>query len=47
LIEKAIAFDNPILNVPGSFNYWEPKNDRQKVGFEKATTLLKLMGYLS
>jgi hypothetical protein len=47
VFEDAIAFDDPILDVPGAFNYWEPKNDRQRLGFEKAAKLLKFMGYLS
>jgi hypothetical protein len=47
VIEDAIAFDTPIRDVPGAFNYWLPKNDRQKAGFEKATALLKSTGYLS
>lgn len=47
VFEDAIAFDTPILDVPGAFNYWEPKNDRQRVGFEKAIALLNSIGYLS
>jgi hypothetical protein len=47
VLEDAIAFDKPIFDVPGSFNYWQPKNDRQKVGFKKAIELLKACGYLS
>jgi hypothetical protein len=46
VMEDAIAFDTPILDVPGSFNYWQPKNDRQKVGFKKAIELLESTGYL-
>jgi hypothetical protein len=41
VLEEAIAFKEPILDVPGSFNYWKPKNDRQRAGFEKAIALLK------
>lgn len=43
VFEDAIAFDSPILDIPGAFNYWEPKNDRQKRGFEKAIALLELI----
>lgn len=46
VLEDAIAFDTPVLDVPGAFNYWQPKNDRQKLGFEKAIALLKSLGYL-
>lgn len=47
VMEDAIAFPKPILDVPGAFNYWEPKKERQKVGFEKAAELLESIGYLS
>ncbi len=47
VMEDAIVFSDPILDVPGAFNYWEPKKDRQKLGFEKAIALLKEIGYLS
>jgi hypothetical protein len=47
IMEDAIAFDQPILDVPGARNYWLPKNERQKVGFEKAIKLLKATGFLS
>ena len=47
VFEKAIAFPKPILDVPGAYGYWEPKKDRQKLGFEKAIALLESLGYLS
>lgn len=47
IFENAIAFENPILDVPGAFNYWLPKNERQKVGFQKAIALLQSSDYLS
>jgi hypothetical protein len=47
LFEDAIAFPEPVLDVPGSFNYWQPRNDRQVAGFKKAIALLKSIGYLS
>jgi hypothetical protein len=40
VMEDAIAFNTPILDVPGARNYWLPKSDRQKTGFEKAIALL-------
>jgi hypothetical protein len=47
VFEDAIAFDSPIRDVPGAFNYWAPKNDRQLLGFEKAIAILESIGYLS
>jgi hypothetical protein len=43
--QDAIAFDDAILDVPGSFNYWQPRNHRQKLGFEKAIALLESINY--
>jgi hypothetical protein len=47
VLEDAIAFPEPILNVTGAFNYWQAKNDCQRLGFEKAIALLKSLGYLN
>jgi hypothetical protein len=47
VLEEAIAFDQPITDVPGARNYWLPKDERQKAGFEKAIELLKASGYLN
>lgn len=43
VFEDAILFPEPILDVPGAYGYWQPKNDRQRLGFEKAITLLKTL----
>lgn len=42
-----ILFPTPITNVEGTFRYWLPKSDRQKIGFEKAIENLKKLNYLS
>ena len=47
IMEDAIAFDEPVLDVPGARNYWLPKDPRQKAGFEKAIALLETSGYLN
>lgn len=45
VFEDAILFDKPILGVRGAYGYWEPKKERQEVGFEKAIALLSAIGY--
>lgn len=45
IMEDAITFKDPILDVPGAFNYWQPKNEKQQLGFEKAIALLSAIGY--
>ncbi|HEY9635218.1 MAG TPA: hypothetical protein V6D14_17585 [Coleofasciculaceae cyanobacterium] len=40
VFDNPVLFDEPILDVPGAYGYWQPKNDRQKKGFEQAMKLL-------
>jgi|SRR4028119_395371 hypothetical protein len=47
VFEKSLLFKKPVLDVPGKYRYWEAANERQKIGFEKATELLKASGYLN
>lgn len=37
----SILFEEPILNVPGAFNYWTPRNDRQQAAFDQAVSYIK------
>lgn len=40
-----IIFDEPILNIKGALNYWAPRTDDQKAGFERAIAQLKSIAY--
>lgn len=41
VLESPIVFEHPITDVPGAFNYWTPKNERQKAGFERAIAQIR------
>lgn len=36
-----LLFEQPILDVPGAFNYWTPRNDRQQAAFDQAANYIK------
>lgn len=38
-----IAFDEPILDVGGALNYWQPRTEKQQRGFKQAIALLNEM----
>lgn len=40
VFEDPILFDPPIMRVPGAFQYWKPKNQRQVEAFEYAWSYL-------
>ena len=41
VFEHPILFEPFILDVPGAFNYWKPRNPRQQAGFDKALAIIE------
>lgn len=41
VFEHPILFDPFILDIPGAFNYWQPRNPRQQAGFDKALAIIE------
>lgn len=41
VFEHPVLFEAFILDVPGAFNYWQPRNPRQQTGFNKALAVIE------
>lgn len=41
IFEHPILFEPFILDVPGAFNYWQPRNPRQQTGFDTARAIIE------
>lgn len=41
VFEHPVLFEPFILDVPGAFNYWQPRNPRQQAGFDKALAVIE------
>lgn len=41
IFEHPVLFEPFILDVPGAFNYWQPRNPRQQAGFDKALAIIE------